>query len=116
MGIRAHRGGTNRSWGFIYTLSRGLELSMLPSLHSYCSLQDRLVSPVVGARNRGFIQKARKLRRWWISVPKNLLTEVRIQVSFILRVEGVWLVATNFLAWKSFVLAAVYIGQITIFL
>ena len=69
-----------------------------------------------GARNSGFIRKVSKLRRWWTSVPENLLTEVRIQVSFKLRAEGVWLGATNFLAGKSFVLAAVYIGQIAIFL
>ena len=31
------------------------------------------------------IQKASRLRRWWRSIPKKHLTQVRIQVSFILK-------------------------------
>ena len=40
------------------------------------------------------------------SFPKNCLTEVRIQASFILKGEGVWLVGANFLVSQPFVLAA----------
>ena len=50
------------------------------------------------------IQEASRLRRWWRSIPKNHLTQVRIQVSFILKgARWVWLV-TNFLVLESFVL------------
>ena len=41
------------------------------------------------ARNRYFIGKAIRLRRWWVSIPKNHLPKVRIQASFILKEEGV---------------------------
>ena len=37
---------------------------------------------VVGARNSDFIQKARRPKRWWTTVPKNYLCWVRIRVSF----------------------------------
>ena len=40
----------------------------------------------------------------------------RVQPSFILKGEGVWLVAANFLVPESFVLAAVHVGPITMFL
>ena len=48
--------------------------------------------------------------------PKNHLTQVRIQTSFILKGEGVCLVPTNFLVPESFVLADVHIGQVSMFL
>ena len=49
-------------------------------------------------------------------IPKNHLTRVRIQASFLLKGEGVWLVVVNFLMPESFVLAAVHLGQVTMFL
>ena len=56
----------------------------------------------VGTRNSNSIWKTSRPRRWWTRVPKNHLTQVRIQASFILKGEGVWpLVAI-------FVLAAVH--------
>ena len=42
----------------------------------------------MGARNSDFIWKASRPRGWWTSVPKNHLARVRIQVSFILKKEG----------------------------
>ena len=62
---------------------------------------------VVGVRNSNFIQKASRPRRWWTSIPKNHITGVWIQTSFILRGEEV-LVVANFLVSVSFVLAAVH--------
>lgn len=44
--------------------------------------------PGVGARNSNFIWKARRWRRWWTSVPKNHLTCIRIQLSFIVKSGG----------------------------
>ena len=44
-------------------------------------------SSIIGARNRNFILKANRPRRWWTSVPKNHLTRVRIQASFILTIR-----------------------------
>ena len=64
-------------------------------------------------REYDFIQKASRPRRWRTSVPKNHLTQDRIQASFVLKGEEVWLVVTNFLVSESFVLAAVHIGQVT---
>ena len=49
-----------------------------------------------GARNSNFIKKVSRLRRWWTRVPKNHLTQVRIQASFILKGLGVWLAVANF--------------------
>ena len=45
-----------------------------------------------GAMKRDFIQKTNRLRRWQSSVPKNHLPRVRIQASFILKAEGMWLI------------------------
>ena len=70
----------------------------------------------VGARNNDFIQKARSLRRWWTSVLENHLTQVRIQASFILKGEGVLLTVANLLVLESFVLTAVHIDQVMMFL
>ena len=45
-----------------------------------------------GPRNNDFIQKASRPKRWQTSVPKNHLTQVRLQASFILKGGGgVWL-------------------------
>lgn len=41
------------------------------------------------AKNSSFIQKASRPRRQWTSVPKNHLTQVRNQTSFILKGEAV---------------------------
>ena len=49
-------------------------------------------------------------------VPKNHFTQVRIQVSFILKGDKVWLFVANFLVLESFVFAAVHVGQVTVFL
>ena len=62
----------------------------------------------VGAGTNNFIWKASSQRRWWTVVPKNHLTQVGIQASFILKGERVWLVVADFLVQESFVLAAVY--------
>ena len=48
--------------------------------------------------------------------PKKHLTLLRIQASFIIKGKGVWLVFANFLVQESFVLAAVPIGFLTMFL
>ena len=41
---------------------------------------------------------------------------VRIQASFILKGERVWLVVASFLVSQSFVLTTVQVGQVTMFL
>ena len=56
---------------------------------------------VVRTRNSNFIWKASRLG-WWTSVPENHLTRVRIQASLIIKLEGVWLVAANFLVLEPF--------------
>ena len=48
---------------------------------------------VVGTRNIDFIQKASRLRRWWTSILKNRVDQVRIQASFVPKggeVTGWW--------------------------
>ena len=60
--------------------------------------------------------KTRRPKSCWASVPKNHLIGVRIQASFILNGEGVWLVVADFLVLESFVLAAVHVGQVAMFL
>ena len=47
-----------------------------------CMTGQEIKRQVVGARNSNFIQKARWLRRWQISVPKNYLLSLRIQPAF----------------------------------
>ena len=56
----------------------------------YCFLHDRLINQerFVGTRNSNFIYKARRLKRWWTTVPKNHVIRVRIQAPFILKGEG----------------------------
>ena len=61
---------------------------------------------------RDFIQKTNRLRRWQSSVPKNHLPRVRIQASFILKAEGMWLIV----AILAFVLGTIPIGLVTMFL
>ena len=51
----------------------------------------------------------------WTSVPKNHLAKVRIQLSFILKGERVWLVVAHFVS-EAFILAAVKVGQVMMFL
>ena len=46
--------------------------------------------------------------RKWTNVPKNPLAQVRIQASFILKVEEVWLDVAKFLVQEFFVLVAVH--------
>ena len=70
----------------------------------------------MGQRDGDFIQKASRLRRWWTRVPNNQPTRVRIQASFILKGEEVWLVVANFLVLESFGPAAVQVGLVTMFL
>ena len=86
------------------------QLVIFLSPSSYCSPHDRPINRET--RCWDFIQKASRPRRWWTSVPKNRLPRVRIQGSFILKGEGMWLVAANFLVSESFVLAAVHICQV----
>ena len=62
--------------------------------------------------NSNFMRKIIRLRRWWTSVPKNHLPQVRILAFLILKREGVWLDAASFLVPESFVLAAVQIGLV----
>ena len=47
---------------------------------------------------------------------RTILTRVIVQAAFILKGEEVWLFVANFLVPESFVLAAVHIGQVMIFL
>ena len=70
----------------------------------------------IGGKNRDFIQKASRWRICQTSIPKNHLTQVRIQASFILKGEEVWLAVINFLVSESFILAAIHVGQVTMFL
>lgn len=71
----------------------------------------------IGARNSDFIWKASRPRIWRTSIPKNLLTWIGIQASFILKVDWVCLAVVELLVlarppeglWLSFVLAAVYL-------
>ena len=66
----------------------------------------------VEARNNDFIWKASRLRRCQTSVPKNHLTPVRVEASFILKRGGGWLVITNFLVQESFVFTAIRVCQV----
>ena len=50
-------------------------------------------------RNSDFIQKISRLKRWWISVPKNHLTWVRNQASFVLKREKYDLLKTFW--WRN---------------
>lgn len=71
----------------------------------------------MGVSNGDFIQKVSRLRSWGTSVPKNHLTRIRIQASFILKGDGCsWLLQTYFLMLESFVLIAVHIGLVTMLL
>ena len=54
---------------------------------------------VAGVRNSDFIQKISRLKRWWISVPKNHLTWVRNQASFVLKREKYDLLKTFW--WRN---------------
>ena len=50
------------------------------------------------------------------SCPKEPSTPVRVQASFILKGEGVWLLVAHFLVPASFVLTNVHAGVVTMFL
>ena len=43
---------------------------------------------IVGARNKNFIQKSSRPRRWRINVLEDHFTQVKIQASFIRKEEG----------------------------
>ena len=73
-----------------FTLNSTLPLVVLLSPSLY--MHRRQINRAVGARNNGLIQKASRLRKWGTSVPKNHLARLRIQDSFILKGEGLWLV------------------------
>ena len=47
---------------------------------------------------------------------RTILPELRVQTSFIFKGEGVWLIVAHFLVPESFVLAAVHVGQVRMFL
>lgn len=74
---------------------------LLLSLSSYCLPHDRWNTlREVNCWGKGIATLFRKPadpRRCWTTVPKNHLSKVSIQASFILRREEVWLVVTNFL-------------------
>ena len=70
----------------------------------------------VGIRNSDFIQKAIIYRRCSTRVPQNHLTQIRTQASFILKGEWMWLFVANILLPGPFLLAAVHIGLVTMFL
>ena len=75
---------------------------MLPSSSSYCLLQDRPLNRETSCwgKEEWLFQKASRRRRW-TSVPKNPLTWVRIQASFILKGEGRgWLLQTSWCRWN----------------
>ena len=67
---------------------------------------------------RGIATLSRKLadREDGGLVSQNHLPQVKAQASFILKGEGVWLVVANLLVRESFVLAAVHVGPVTMFL
>ena len=69
-----------------------------------------------GERYRDFIWKASRLRRQWTSVIKNHLFQVRMQTSFMLKGEGMWLVVANLLGQESLALGAVSVALVAIFL
>ena len=60
--------------------------------------------------------ESQQTERMWISVPKNHLAKVRIPLSFILKGERVWLVVAHFCVSEGFILAAVQVGQVLMFL
>lgn len=77
-------------------LDSGREI--MPQIYYKTTQCIRLVNlVVVGEKNSDFIEKDRRLKRWWTSALKNYLLRVRIQVSFILkRVSGCsWLLQTS---------------------
>ena len=58
-------------------------------------------------------------RRLWTSVPKNHVAWLIIQASFMVREEGIWKVVANYSSCcklESFLLAAVPVGQVMVFL
>ena len=67
-------------------------------------------------QGNNFIWKARRQRRWWTSVAKKHLNQVRIQVFFILKGKRVLLVVANFMVSEFCVLAAVQVDQVMMFL
>ena len=96
-----------------------LLLTMLLSPNSFCLPHNRPINLEKSCWDKGlnnFIQKASRLRRWQTNVLENHLTPVRIQASFILKRGEAWLVVADFLVQESFVLAAVHVGQVTMFL
>lgn len=74
-------------------------VQLLPSPSWCCLPHDSPTSREtgLGARNSDLIQKASRLKIRWTSAPKNHLLWIKIRVSFILKGQGVWLVAANFL-------------------
>ena len=67
-------------------------------------------------QGNNFIWKASRQRRWWTSVGKKHLNQVRIQGFFILKGERVLLVVANFMVSEFSVLAAVQVDQVMMFL
>ena len=70
----------------------------------------------MGARNSDFIWKTSRLRRWWTSVLKHRLTQVRVQISFRLKAAAAGLVVANVLVSESFAVAALCIGPVMMIL
>ena len=68
----------------------------------------------VGTKNSDVIGKASRLRIRWTSVPRNHLSQN--SHFFYTKGERVWLIVAEFLILESFVLAAVPVGLVTVFL
>ena len=87
--------------------------NLLPIPRLYYLPEDR---PINRETSSNFIWKASRQRRWWISVAKKHLNQVRIQVLFILTGERVLLVVANFMVSEFFVLAAVQVDKVMMLL
>ena len=73
-------------------------IPVLPSLNSFCSLHNRPINRETScwSNEQRLYMESQQPRRWQTNVLENHLPVVRIQASFILKGEGVWLLVANF--------------------
>ena len=100
-----------------HALSNVCNSVMVPSLSSCCSYGKYIGNKLLGQGTDILFRKPVDQEYGGpLTVPKKHLPQVRIQASFIIKLEGVWLVAANFLVLESFVLAVVRVGLVIMFL
>ena len=100
-----------------HALSNVCNSVMVPSLSSCCSYGKYIGNKLLGQGTDILFRKPVDQEYGGpLTVPKKHLPQVRIQASFILKGEEVWLAVINFLVSESFILAAIHVGQVTMFL